>query len=56
MLTEQQQIELYRMTKAIYHHLGLDVDQKTPISLQERRRQREIDILKWQEKNVRKEK
>lgn len=52
MLTEQQQIELYQMTKAIYHHLGLDADQKKPVSFQERKKQRELDILKWREKNA----
>jgi len=52
MSTKQQQFELYQMIKEIYHHLGLDVDRHTPISLQERKKQREIDILKWKEKNV----
>jgi hypothetical protein len=54
MLTDQQEEELYRMTKAIYHHLGLDVDPSNPASLPMRKKQMELDILKWREKQANK--
>lgn len=56
MLTEQQQIELYQMTKAIYHHLGLDVDRNTPVSILEAKKSMENDVLRWKEKHAKKRK
>lgn len=54
MLTEQQQDELYRMTRAIYYHLGLDVDQSTPVSISQQKKQMELEVLKWKEKRAKK--
>jgi hypothetical protein len=54
MLNDKQLLELYQMTKAIYHHLGLDVDQNTPISLTEHRKKMELDVLKWKQKQANK--
>jgi len=50
---EEKMIQsLYKMTKEIYHHLGLDGQR--PISLNNVKDEAQKDILKW--KNKRREK
>lgn len=47
-LTSTEARELLRMTRAIYHHLGLDGARV--ISMRESREKVDNDVLKWREK------
>lgn len=50
-LTEQQQVELFRMVSEIYHHLGLDGQR--PLSFNHIAEEARLDILKWKERKSR---
>ena len=50
-LTEQQQEEMYRMVREMYHNFGFD---KKPILLASMRDQVKNDVTKWKNKRERK--
>lgn len=53
MISDADFQELYNMTKAIYHHLGLDG--KKPLSINQLQKNVAVDILKWREKKSNKQ-
>lgn len=47
-LTDEQQVELFKMVSEIYHHLGLDGQR--PLSFNHIQETAQKDILKWRER------